>query len=39
MPILVNCLQGRKALPKGKWKLPSALGWVADIVSILSVSE
>ncbi|KAJ5980553.1 hypothetical protein N7481_007851 [Penicillium waksmanii] len=34
MPILVNCLQGRKALPKGSWKLPNALGWIADIVAL-----
>ncbi|KAJ5242036.1 uncharacterized protein N7469_000363 [Penicillium citrinum] len=34
MPILVNCLQGRKALPKGKWKLPNVLGWIADIVAL-----
>lgn len=32
MPILVNCLQGRKALPERKWKLPTAIGWFADIV-------
>jgi amino acid transporter len=34
MPILVNCLQGRKALPERPWKLPNAVGWVADMVSL-----
>lgn len=34
MPILVNVLQGRKALPGGKWKLPNAVGWFCDIVRI-----
>ncbi|OQD75810.1 hypothetical protein PENDEC_c006G01890 [Penicillium decumbens] len=34
MPILVNCLQGRRALPERKWKLPSAVGWFVDMVSL-----
>lgn len=34
MPILVNCLQGRKALPERPWKLPNVVGWVADMVSL-----
>ncbi|KAI9374179.1 amino acid/polyamine transporter I [Aspergillus egyptiacus] len=34
MPILVNCLQGRNALPERKWNLPRALGWIADSVSL-----
>ncbi|KAJ6113388.1 hypothetical protein N7523_006705 [Penicillium sp. IBT 18751x] len=34
MPILVNCLQGRNALPERKWKLPRAVGWFCDIVSL-----
>ncbi|OJI96686.1 hypothetical protein ASPVEDRAFT_78444 [Aspergillus versicolor CBS 583.65] len=34
MPILVNCLQGRKALPERPWKLPNAVGWVADMISL-----
>lgn len=32
MPILVNCLQGRRALPERKWKMPNAIGWAADMV-------
>ncbi|KAL4919628.1 amino acid/polyamine transporter I [Aspergillus aurantiobrunneus] len=34
MPILVNCLQGRNALPERKWNIPRAFGWIADIVSL-----
>jgi hypothetical protein len=34
MPILVNCLQGRNALPERKWKLPNAVGWFADMVRL-----
>ncbi|KAL4993947.1 amino acid/polyamine transporter I [Aspergillus recurvatus] len=34
MPILVNCLQGRNALPERKWTIPRTLGWIADIVSL-----
>ncbi|KAL2867748.1 amino acid/polyamine transporter I [Aspergillus lucknowensis] len=34
MPILVNCLQGRNALPERKWKLPRRVGWIADIISL-----
>ncbi|KAJ5141720.1 hypothetical protein N7526_002715 [Penicillium atrosanguineum] len=34
MPILINCLQGRNALPERKWKLPKAVGWFCDIVSL-----
>ncbi|RMZ37662.1 hypothetical protein CA14_004545 [Aspergillus flavus] len=34
MPILVNCLQGRNALPERKWNIPRTLGWTADIVSL-----
>ncbi|KAI9934568.1 hypothetical protein ASPWEDRAFT_175295 [Aspergillus wentii DTO 134E9] len=34
MPIAVNCLQGRNSLPERKWKLPSAVGWVADMISL-----
>ena len=32
MPILVNCLQGRRALPERKWKIPNTIGWVIDMV-------
>lgn len=34
MPILVNCLKGRKALPERPWKLPNAVGRAADMVSL-----
>ncbi|KAJ5263374.1 hypothetical protein N7478_010979 [Penicillium angulare] len=34
LPILVNCLQGRNALPERKWKLPRVVGWIADIISL-----
>ncbi|KAL4908145.1 hypothetical protein BDW74DRAFT_165988 [Aspergillus multicolor] len=34
MPILVNCLQGRRALPERKWNLLRALGWIADIIAL-----
>ncbi|KAJ5092463.1 hypothetical protein NUU61_007333 [Penicillium alfredii] len=34
MPIAINCLQGRKALPDRKWKLPSAIGWIADLIAL-----
>ncbi|PLN75542.1 amino acid permease [Aspergillus taichungensis] len=34
MPIAVNCLRGRKTLPDRKWKVPSAVGWVIDIISL-----
>ncbi|KAJ6002988.1 hypothetical protein N7451_005535 [Penicillium sp. IBT 35674x] len=34
IPILINCLQGRNALPERKWKLPRAVGWFTDIVSL-----
>lgn len=36
MPIAVNCLRGRKTLPDRKWKVPSAVGWVIDIVRLFS---
>ncbi|KAJ5612272.1 hypothetical protein N7510_005466 [Penicillium lagena] len=38
IPIAINCLQGRKALPPGKWKLPNAVGWVVDIVALSYIS-
>ncbi|KAJ5166280.1 uncharacterized protein N7482_005061 [Penicillium canariense] len=38
MPILVNCLQGRRALPERKWKLPTAVGWFADIISLAYIA-
>ncbi|KAL9480983.1 hypothetical protein ACSS6W_005769 [Trichoderma asperelloides] len=34
LPIMVNCLQGRKKLPERKWVLPSWFGWTADIISL-----
>lgn len=34
IPILINCLRGRNALPERKWKLPRTIGWMADIVSV-----
>ncbi|KAJ5709725.1 hypothetical protein N7493_010016 [Penicillium malachiteum] len=34
IPIFINCLQGRNALPERSWKLPSLVGWIADIVSL-----
>ncbi|KAJ5248811.1 hypothetical protein N7468_000262 [Penicillium chermesinum] len=34
MPILVNCLQGRNTLPERRWKLPTAVGWICDIISL-----
>ncbi|KAJ3499698.1 hypothetical protein NLG97_g151 [Lecanicillium saksenae] len=34
MPIAVNCLQGRRALPDRDWKLPMWLGWTCDIVAL-----
>lgn len=38
MPIAVNCLQGRKTLPKRAWTLPSWFGWTADIISLVYIS-
>lgn len=38
MPIAVNCLQGRDTLPERKWRLPSWLGWTADIISLSYIS-
>lgn len=32
IPIAVNCLRGRRMLPERRWRLPMAVGWVADIV-------
>ncbi|XWX00452.1 hypothetical protein V2A60_008472 [Cordyceps javanica] len=34
MPIAVNCLQGRRALPDREWKLPTWLGWTCDIIAL-----
>lgn len=34
MPILVNCLQGRRALPERKWRLPNAIGWGVDMIAL-----
>ncbi|KAJ4152752.1 hypothetical protein LMH87_009273 [Akanthomyces muscarius] len=34
MPIAVNCLQGRRALPDRDWKLPTWLGWTCDIIAL-----
>ncbi|KAB8068386.1 amino acid/polyamine transporter I [Aspergillus leporis] len=34
MPIAVNCIRGRKMLPDRKFKIPNAVGWVIDIVSL-----
>ncbi|KAJ6783026.1 hypothetical protein PWT90_01848 [Aphanocladium album] len=34
IPIAVNCLQGRKALPDRDWKLPTWLGWTCDIIAL-----
>ncbi|KAF7177489.1 hypothetical protein CNMCM7691_005742 [Aspergillus felis] len=36
MPILVNCLQGRRALPEGKWKLPNPVG--CDKISLTYIA-
>ncbi|OQD86317.1 hypothetical protein PENANT_c008G01320 [Penicillium antarcticum] len=38
IPIAINCLQGRRRIPERKWKLPSAVGWFADIVSLSYIS-
>lgn len=38
MPIAVNCLRGRKTLPDRRWKVPGVVGWVIDIVRLLSFS-
>ncbi|OAA50569.1 amino acid permease [Metarhizium rileyi] len=38
MPIAVNFLQGRNALPDRKWKLPRWLGWLADCISLSYIS-
>ncbi|KAM0512152.1 hypothetical protein ACHAPE_009202 [Trichoderma viride] len=38
LPIMVNCLQGRKKLPERKWVLPSWFGWTADIISLSYIS-
>ncbi|KAI2787256.1 hypothetical protein POX_f07619 [Penicillium oxalicum] len=38
MPILVNCLQGRRALPERKWKIPNTIGWVIDMVSLAYIA-
>ncbi|KAJ5757318.1 uncharacterized protein N7511_006012 [Penicillium nucicola] len=38
IPIAINCLQGRRRLPERKWKLPSSVGWFADIVSLSYIS-
>jgi choline transport protein len=35
MPVIVNCLQGRKKLPPRSFRLPTVVGWVANIVSQL----
>ncbi|PWY86820.1 amino acid permease [Aspergillus heteromorphus CBS 117.55] len=34
MPIAVNCLRGRRTLPDRRWKVPNAIGWVIDIISL-----
>ncbi|KAL3249038.1 hypothetical protein ABHI18_011801 [Aspergillus niger] len=34
MPIAVNCLRGRRTLPDRKWKVPNAIGWVIDTISL-----
>ncbi|KAJ6023597.1 hypothetical protein N7460_013992 [Penicillium canescens] len=38
IPIAINCLQGRRRLPERKWRLPSSVGWFADIVSLSYIS-
>lgn len=38
MPIAVNFLQGRNALPDRKWKLPRWFGWTADCISLAYIS-
>lgn len=38
MPIAVNFLQGRNALPDRKWKLPNWFGWTADCISLAYIS-
>lgn len=37
MPIAVNFVQGRNRLPERAWKLPGPVGWVTDVVCLLSV--
>lgn len=34
MPIAVNCLQGRNALPERYWTLPRWFGWTADFIAL-----
>ncbi|KAE8317943.1 amino acid/polyamine transporter I [Aspergillus transmontanensis] len=34
MPIAVNCIRGRKTLPDRKFRIPNAIGWVIDIISL-----
>ncbi|ODA83473.1 hypothetical protein RJ55_01987 [Drechmeria coniospora] len=38
MPIAVNCLRGRAALPERSWVLPGWLGWTADTISLVYIS-
>ncbi|KAK9441778.1 amino acid permease [Metarhizium brunneum] len=38
MPIAVNFIQGRNALPDRKWKLPRWFGWAADCISLSYIS-
>ncbi|KAJ5908278.1 hypothetical protein N7495_000960 [Penicillium taxi] len=38
IPILVNILQGRRALPDRKFKLPNAVGWFVDLVSLAYIA-
>ncbi|KID91737.1 gaba permease [Metarhizium guizhouense ARSEF 977] len=38
MPIAVNFIQGRNALPDRKWKLPRWFGWTADCISLSYIS-
>ncbi|KYK60780.1 amino acid permease [Drechmeria coniospora] len=38
MPIAVNCLRGRTALPERSWVLPGWLGWTADTISLVYIS-
>ncbi|KAL1986683.1 hypothetical protein VTN96DRAFT_5888 [Rasamsonia emersonii] len=37
MPIVVNCLRGRKMLPERPWSLPSGLAWTANIISLVYI--
>ncbi|PTU17604.1 hypothetical protein P175DRAFT_0512316 [Aspergillus ochraceoroseus IBT 24754] len=38
IPIAVNCLRGRNMLPERPFVLPSALGWIANIIALSYIS-